>query len=112
MLMFLNEIALKQHFGIAFEHIPCRAVKNLENANLNLSWKFEVFWGLAPKNLIILNLYYPQNLIFNLKNAVLILTSNFEVLFEDPQKPQISRRHPQAKQTRREWWGSIQFICQ
>ena len=61
-----------------------RAVKNLENSNLSLSWKFEVFWGLASKNFNVLNLNYPQNLILNLKNAVLILNSNFEIFFDDP----------------------------
>ena len=65
--------------------IKYRVAKNLENANLNLSWKFEVFWGLSSKNLNVLNLNYPQNLIFNLKDAVLILTSNFEVFFKDSQ---------------------------
>ena len=51
-----------------------RVDKNLKNANLNLIQKLEVFWGLASKNLNILNPNYPQNLILNLKNAVLILT--------------------------------------
>ena len=65
--------------------LAIRVAKNLKNANLNLIQKLEVFWGLASKNLNILNPNYPQNLILNLKNAVLILTSNFEVFFEDPQ---------------------------
>ena len=39
------------------------------------------------KNLKIINLNYPQNQILeDLKNAVLILTSNFDVLFKDLQK--------------------------
>ena len=46
--------------------------------------QFEVFQGLSSKNLNISNLSYPQNLIFNLKNDVLIFTLNFKVLFEDP----------------------------
>ena len=41
---------------------------------------------LASKNLNISNLNYPQNLIFNLKNAVQTLTSNFKVFFNDFQK--------------------------
>ena len=61
-------------------------VKNLKNANLNLSWKFKVLLCLASKNLNILNLSYPENLIINPRNAVFILTLNFEVLFVDSQK--------------------------
>ena len=64
-------------------------VKNLKIFDLILTSKFEVFQGLSSKNLNISNLNYPQNLILNLKNAVLILTSNFEAFFEDPQKPQL-----------------------
>ena len=63
-----------------------RVDKNLKNANLNLIQKLEVFWGLASKNLNILNPNYPQNLILNLKNDVLILISIFEGFFEGPQK--------------------------
>ena len=62
-----------------------RAVKNLQIFDLILTSKFEVFRGLFSKNLNISNLHYPQNLILNLKTAVLFLTSNFEVFFEDPQ---------------------------
>ena len=63
-----------------------RVVKNLKIFDLILTSKFEILRGLSSKNLDISNLNYPQNLILNLKNAVLILTSNFEVFFEDPQK--------------------------
>ena len=66
--------------------LSSRVDKNLKNANLNLIQKLEVFWGLASKNLNILNPNHPQNLILNLKNAVLILTSIFEGFFEGPQK--------------------------
>ena len=66
-----------------------RVAKNLKNANLNLIQKLEVFWGLASKNLNILNPNYPQNLILNLKNAVFILTSIFEGFLRVLKKPQL-----------------------
>ena len=69
-----------------------RVGKNLENANLNLIQKLEVFWGLASKTLNILNPNYPQNLILNLKNAVLILTSNFEIFSRVLKKPQVNKK--------------------
>ena len=73
-------------FWKCLTHVYCRVGKNLKNGNLNLIKKFEVFWGLASKNLNILNLSYPENLILNPRNAVFILTLNFEVLFVDSQK--------------------------
>ena len=76
---------LRLWIGVTDIESEGRAVKNLKNENLNLSWKFEGFWDLSSKNLNVLNLNYPKNLIHNLKNAVLILTSSFEFLFEDPQ---------------------------
>ena len=63
---------------------PHRAAQNLKIFDLILASKFEVFRGLSSKNLDISNLNYVQNLILNLKSAVLILISNFEVFFEDP----------------------------
>ena len=43
------------------------------------SKKFEVFWGLASKNLNLFSINNPQSFILKLKNSVLIPTSKFEV---------------------------------
>ena len=87
----------KFHFLSITLDIRIRVDKNLKNANLNLIQKLEVFWGLASKNLNILNFNHPQNLILNLKNAVLILTSNFEGFFEILKKPQLFWGHSKTK---------------
>ena len=57
--------------------VHSRVGKNLKNANLNLIKIFEVFWGLASKNLNLCSI--------NLKNFVQIPTLKFEV-FEDCDK--------------------------
>ena len=70
--------------GLKYQNL-IRAPQNLKIFDLILTSKFEVFQGSSSKNLYISNLNNPQNLILNLKNAVLILTLNFEAFFEGPQ---------------------------
>ena len=94
MLIFLNPDLTFLNLGLTFLNpaltflrpgLRVGCSKNLKIFDLILTSKFEVFWGLSSKNLDISSLDYPQNLILNLKTAVLILTLNFEVFFEDPQ---------------------------
>ena len=66
--------------GLKYQHL-IRAAKNLKIFDLILTSKFEVF-EVYPKKTSV----SETSIILNLKNAVLILTLNFEVSFEDPQK--------------------------
>ena len=93
--------------------VQARVCSGLFNSDYGDGWNLGMPWGLGravktskmqtstsaenlrfyevylQKTLNVLNLNYSQNLILNLKNAALILTSNFEVLFKDPKKPLI-----------------------